>query len=172
MKIWLLVKLKVYRFAYRYYSYTSHQMPFMNNMKKLFTPIIHVVFLLPLTGITVGVEMLARETGILGEYKGVIDTPLFITFFMGIIIFGIPLFWLANALIQSIEKSHSRSIYDYLRQSIFFFIIIIFSTTTWISRGFSGNEEDGYLLLWLGISLIAIVINYIFLFRRRKANGT
>jgi hypothetical protein len=116
--------------------------------------------------------MLARETDILGEYEGVIDTPLIITFLSGIIIFGIPLFWLANALMQSIEKLHSPSIYDYLRQSIFLFIIIAYCTSTWIAHGFSGNEEDGYLLLWLGISLVAIVINYIFLFRRRKANGT
>jgi hypothetical protein len=141
-------------------------------MKKLITPIIHVVFLVPLTGITVGVEMFERKTGILGEYEGVIDTPTIITFCSGIIIFGIPLFWLANVLMQSIEKLHSPKIYDYLRQSIFLFLIIIYSASTWITRGFSGNEEDGYLLLWLGISLVAIAINYIFLFRRRKANGS
>jgi len=140
-------------------------------MKKLITPIIHAVFLIPLTGITVGIETLAREMGILGEYEGVIDTSLFVTFFSGIIIFGIPLFWLANVIMQSIEKLQSPSIYDYLRQSIFLFIIIIYSTSTWISHGFSRNEEDGYLLLWLGISLVAIVINYIFLFRIRKVNS-
>jgi len=138
-------------------------------MKKLITPIINVAFLVPLTGITVGVEMLAREMGILGEYEGVINTSIFITFLSGIIIFGIPLFWLANALMQSIEKLQSPRIYDHLRQSIFHFLIIIYSSSIWISRGFRGNEEDGYLLLWLGISLIAIAINYIFLFRKRKA---
>ena len=114
-------------------------------------------------------HILPEEMGILGEYEGVIDTPIFITFLSGIIIFGIPLFWLANALMQSIEKLQNPRIYDHLRQSVFHFLIIIYSSSIWISRGFSGNEEDGYLLLWLGISLIAIVINYIFLFRKRKA---
>jgi len=139
--------------------------------KKLITPIIYVIFLLPLTGISVGVEMLARETGILGEYTGVIDTPIVLTFSSSVIIFGIPLFWLANAIMQSIEKLHNPGVYDFIRQSIFFFMIIIYTILTWIFRGFSGNEEDGYLLLWLGISLIASLINYIFLFQKRKANS-
>jgi len=139
--------------------------------KKLITPIIYVIFLLPLTGISVGVEMLARETGILGEYTGLIDTPTVLTFSSSVIIFGLPLFWLANAIMQSIEKLHNPSIYDFIRQSIFFFMIIIYAILTWIFCGFSGNEEDGYLLLWLGISLIASLINYIFLFQKRKANS-
>jgi hypothetical protein len=139
--------------------------------KKLITPIIYVIFLLPLTGISVGVEMLARETGILGEYTGLIDTPTVLTFSSSVIIFGFPLFWLANAIMLSIEKLHNPSIYDFIRQSIFFFMIIIYAILTWIFCGFSGNEEDGYLLLWLGISLIASLINYIFLFQKRKANS-
>jgi len=136
-------------------------------MRKIFTPFIYIIFLLPLTGISVGVEMLARESGILGEYTGVIDMPTVLTFSSSVIIFGLPLFWLANALMQSIEKLHNPSIYDFIRQSIFFFMIIFYITLTWIFRDFNGNEEDGYLLLWLGISLVAIVVNYIFLFRNR-----
>lgn len=147
-------------------------MTFTENIKKLITPIIHVVFLVPLTGITVGVEMFARKTGILGEYADVIDIPSFITFFSGIIIFGIPLFWLANVLMQSIEKLHSPGIYDFLRQSILFLIIIIYCTSTWITYGFSGNEEDAYLLLWLGISLVAILINCVYLFRKSRRKTT
>ncbi len=140
-------------------------------MRKIFTPFIYIIFLLPLTGISVGVEMLARETGILGEYTGVIDMPTVLTFSSSVIIFGLPLFWLANAIMQSIEKLHNPSIYDFIRQSIFFFMIIIYAILTWILGGFSGNEEDGYLLLWSGISLLAIVVNYIFLFSNRRSKS-
>lgn len=140
-------------------------------MRKIFTPFIYIIFLLPLTGISVGVEMLARETGILGEYTGVIDMPTVLTFSSSVIIFGLPLFWLANALMQSIEKLHNPGLYDFIRQSIFFFMIITYAILTWILGGFSGNEEDGYLLLWSGISLLAIVLNYIFLFSNRRSKS-
>jgi cytochrome bd-type quinol oxidase subunit 2 len=136
-------------------------------MKKIITPIFHVMFMIPMTGIMVGVEMIARETGILGEYKGIIDLPTTITFLLGIPIFGIPVFWLANILMQKIEKLQSPKIYDFMRQSIFYFVVFIGCASTWIAHGCGGTEEDGYLLLWSGISLIAVVINYIFLFRKR-----
>ena len=141
-------------------------------MRKLITPIIHIALLIPLTGIAVGVETLVRADGILGEYKGVIDLPLIIMFLSSIIIFGIPLFWIANLLMQGLENLPGPSTYDHLRQSLFFYLIVIYGLTTWIAQGFSGNEEDGYLLLWISISLIGIMINYIFLFMRRKTNLT
>ena len=135
-------------------------------MKKLITPVIHSVFLIPMTGIIVGIEMIARETGILGEYKGIIDQPTTTTFLLGLIIFGIPVFWLANVLMQKIEKLQSPKIYDCLRQSIIFFIVIVLCISTWIAHGCGNSEEDGYLLLWSGISIVAIMVNYIFLSRK------
>lgn len=140
-------------------------------MKKIFTPLIHIIFLFPLTAISVGVEMLARDMDILGEYAGVIDMPTFLTFATSVIIIGLPLFWLANTIMQRIEKLQNPALYDFIRQSVFFFMIIIYAILTWISRGFYGNEEDGYLLLWLGISLVAIVVNYIFLFSNRSTKS-
>ncbi len=141
-------------------------------MMKLITPLIHVAFLIPLTGIAVGVEAFLRSAAVLGEYKGVIDLPLFIMFLSSIIIFGIPLFWLANLLMQRFEKPHGPTVYDHFRQSLFFYLIVIYSSATWIARGFGNTEEDGYLLLWIGISLVGIVVNYKFLSVRRKVNVT
>ena len=137
---------------------------------KLITPIIYVAFLIPMTGIAVGIEAVARTIGILGEYKGLIDLPIFIVFFYSIIAVGIPLFWLTNLLIQKLEKLINPSTLDHLRQSLFFYLIVIYSLVSWIARGAGNNEEDGYLLMWIGISIVAIVMNYLFLFRRRKAS--
>ncbi len=125
-----------------------------------------------MTGIAVGIEALAQTVGILGEYKGVIDLPLFIVFLSSIILFGVPLFWLSNLLIRRLEKLNNPIVLDHIRQSIFFYLILIYSSAKWISRGFSNSEEDGYLLMWMGISFVGIVINYIFLLSRRKAIDT
>ena len=57
-----------------------------------------------MTAIAVGIEVFARAIGILGEYRGVIDLPLFIVFLSSIILFSVPLFWLANLLLRKLEK--------------------------------------------------------------------
>ena len=137
-------------------------------LMKLITPIIYVAFLILMTGIAVGIEAIARTVGILGEYKGIIDLPIFIVFFCSIIVFGIPLFWLANLLNQRLEKLNNPSTLDHFRQSLFFYLIVIYSLISWIAQGAGNNEEDGYLLMWIGISIVAIVMNYLFLFKRRK----
>ena len=136
---------------------------------KLITPIIYVAFLIPMTGIAVGIEAVARTIGILGEYKGLIDLPIFIVFFYSIIAVGIPLFWLTNLLIQKLEKLINPSTLDHLRQSLFFYLVVIYSLVSWIVKGAGNNEEDGYLLMWIGISIVGIVMNYLFLFKRRNA---
>lgn len=141
-------------------------------MRKLITPILYAAFLIPLTGIAVGIEAILRTVGILGEYKGVIDLSLTITFISSIVIIGVPLFWIANMLIQRLEHLQSPKLLDHFRQSLFYYLIAIFSVATWITRGFKNNEDDGYLLLWMGISLVGILINYLFMLMRRKSNVT
>ena len=142
-------------------------------MKKIIIPIIHLVFLIPLLTIAMGfVELIARTFGLLPDYIRVFEVP-FVFLMIGIIVIsGIPLFWLANRLMQGLEKLHSPTIYDHFRQSIFFYFIIVYSLSAWIFSGFSGNVDDLYFLTLSGFSLISIMINYIFLFRRRKANVT
>ena len=142
-------------------------------MKKITTPIIHAVFLIPLTFVAMGsIELIARVFGLLPDYIAVFRVPYVFLIIGIIIISGIPLFWLANRLMQVLEKLRSPAIYDHFRQSIFFYFIIVYILLTWISSGFSGSEDDVYFLTFSGISIVSIVINLIFLFRRRKANDT
>ena len=133
-------------------------------MRKLITPAIYISMLFPLTAISVGIEMWARSVGILGEYHEVIDLPIFIVFSLSIIIFGVPIFWVTNLLMQRIEKRQSTALSDHIRQSSLFYLLLIFCLVSWVAGGFGTTEADGYLLLWLGISLIGIAVNYIFLF--------
>ena len=113
--------------------------------------------------------MYARKIGILGEYQGVMDMPTIVTFLCAIVVSGIPIFWVANLIVQAIEKLSYPKTSDHIRQSFFLYIIIIYVIITWIVHGFTGGEEDGYLMLWSGISFIAIMMNYIFLFHILKA---
>ena len=73
---------------------------------------------------------------------------------------------------QVFEKLKNPSIYDHVRQSIFFYFIILYVLVTWIFYGFTGSEDDVYFLTGLAISIVAIVINYKFLFRIRQAKVT
>lgn len=122
-----------------------------------------------MTGIAVGIEALVRAVGIIGEYRGAVDLPLFIVFLSAFIVCGVPLFWLVNLLIRKLEKLHNPVLSDHFRQSLFFYIIVLSSFVSWIAQGFGNTEEDGYLFMWIGISIVAIAVNYQFLFRRRKA---
>jgi hypothetical protein len=121
-----------------------------------------------MTAIAVGVEMMSRSLGILGEWKEVIDLPGFILLLITIIVVGIPVFWLANLFMRWIEKLSNPSIYDHFRQSLFFYLILIYCFISWMAGGFGITEEDAYLLLWAGISSIGILVNYRFLFRERR----
>lgn len=138
-------------------------------MKKVITPLFYSVFLFLLTGLSVGVEMLVRSTGLIGEYQNVVDTPLVATYLASLLALGIPLFWLANHLMQLIEKPKSRRAIDHLRQSIFYYAVVIATLATWATRGYNGGESDGYLLLWLGISFLAVITNYLSLRSKHRA---
>lgn len=133
-------------------------------MRKLVTPIFHALFLLPLTGISVASEMTARRIGLLPEWEGVIDTPLLFFGAVLILVVGIPFFRLANKFLQRFEKLTTPSIYDHIRLSLFFYIIVILCASIWVWNGYHSSEEDGYFLVWTGYSLIAIFSNYYYLF--------
>lgn len=142
-------------------------------MKKIITPIVHVLFLFPMTFIAMGsIELVARHFDLVPDYIAVFRVP-YVFLIIGVItISGIPLFWLANRLMRAIEKLQSTTAYDHLRQSILFYFIIAYSVGTWVFSGFKGNEDDVYFLTWSGISLVSIVMNYLFLFRKRRVNNT
>lgn len=129
---------------------------------KLITPLIYAFFLFPITAIAVGIETFLRNAGILGEYTGVIDTPTFFVFFFSILFIGTLFFWIANIILQRIEKLENFSISNHFRQSIFFYLLGLFALLTWIINGLGNSEEDGYLLMWIEISAVGVVTNYLF----------
>ncbi len=139
--------------------------------RKIFTPIIHAAFLIPLLTIAMGsIERMAQSFGLLPNYIFVYKAPYIFLTISIIIISGTPLFWIANRLMQGLEKLHRPTVYDYFRQSIFFFFIIVYSLATWILSGFNGTVDDLYFVTLSIYSLISIVVNYIFLFRKLKSN--
>lgn len=138
-------------------------------MKKIITPIIHLVFLFPLTFIAMGsIEFIARTFGLLPDYILVFRIPYIFLIISIILLSSTLLFWLANRLMQLLEKLKKPTIYDYIRQSIFYYFIICYILLNWISSGFTGNEDDVYFLTGLSISIVSIVINV--LFKRKTTN--
>jgi di/tricarboxylate transporter len=134
-------------------------------MKAFITPLIYVTFLIPMTAITVSITMfLERVIDYQLDFVGFIEGALII------VIFGIPVFWLANCVLQRIEKRDRPTLHDHIRQSIFLYLIIIYCLSNWSVHGFSGSEEDFYFLLWSGSSLVGIVIHYLFLVRLKNSD--
>ena len=131
-------------------------------MYKLITPVLYFLVLFILTALSVWLEAVMRSIGILGEYYGVIDLPTFIFFLISIVLFGIPLFWLANLLIRKIENQSGSIINIHIRQSLLYYLLFLYCAGAWIAGGLGNTEEDGYLLIWMGISIIGILVNYKF----------
>ena len=125
-----------------------------------------------MTAIAVGIEAILQAKGILSVFDGTVDRPRMLVFLLAVIVFGCPIFWLANYAIKKIEKGPVKVIYDHFRQCIFYYVLGACCLALWIVGGFGTNEDDGYLMIWIGISLIAIIVNYFFLSRnpssRRK----
>lgn len=136
-------------------------------MKKMLAPLIHAAFLIPLIAIAMAsIELIARVFRLLPDYIRVFEWPYIFLIIGVMFISGIPLFWLANHLMQAIERLQSPSLFDHLRQTIVFYLIIGLISFAWISSGFSGGEDDVYFLTFLGYSLLSIAVNLIFLFGR------
>lgn len=136
-------------------------------MIKSLTPLFYFIFVIPMTGVAIAMEAWMRSVGILGDYMGVVDLPLLLVFLGSILLIGVPVFGLTNVLIAKMEKPRETTVIDHLRQSLLFYMLVTYCAASWGARGFSNTETDGYLLLWTGIALIAIAVNYVWLLRRR-----
>ena len=137
-------------------------------MKKLIAPLIHALFLLPILAITMWtIELTAKKFGLIPDYIQVFKIPYLFIIVGIMVILATPWFWLANRLMRSIEKLISPTFFDHLRLSIFYYFVICGVLLAWIIIGYSGNEDDVYFITFLGISIIAILSNYAFLFRER-----
>ena len=132
-------------------------------MKKIQISLLNFSAILPLTGISVGIEMLARKAGFIGEYEGIIDLHLVILFFFSILLFGIPMFFLINSWLRNKVLCGNGWFIEHITTSCLLYLIIILIMFKWISKGFINNEENGYLLLWMAISFTGILVNIVYL---------
>lgn len=140
-------------------------------MRKFITPILYIAFLFPLTAMAVGMEALLQANGILKEFDGTVDPARILLFVGGVVVFGCPMFWLANYALKKIEKTSGKVIFDHIRQSIFYYVLGACCLAIWIVGGFGTNENDGYLMIWISMSLVAIIVNYYFLSKNRNHVG-
>jgi len=141
-------------------------------MKKVIKPILHIAFLIPMTAIAMGsIEFIAQTFDLLPDYFAVFKIPYVFLITSIIIISGIPLFWLANRMMQALKKLKKPTLIDHVWQSIFYYFIIAFCLINWVFSGFDSGENDVYFVTWLIISIVAIVVNYLFLFYSGKSTS-
>ena len=139
-------------------------------MLKWITPILYFSFLFLLTAVAVAIEAMVRSIGIIGEYKGYIDLPTLLVFLATILVLGVPLFWLANFAISKLEKKDISRMPDHFRQSALFYLTLMGCAISWVVNGFGNRESDGYLMLWIGISITGVLTNYMYLRRKLERN--
>lgn len=130
-------------------------------MKKLIAPVIYIGFLIPILAITMSaIEVTARKYDFIPDYIIAFQYPYILIIIFVVLTFGIPIYWLANRLIQIVDKIKSPSFQNHFRQSLFYYILITLILMSWMFRGFEGGEDDVYFLSFLIISLLAITSNY------------
>lgn len=135
--------------------------------KKIVSPILYVVFLFPLfMGIIAIISTIENTIGFLFDMTGFVELPILI------IVLGTALFWLANKLMTELEKPLKPSNLDHLRQSSLYYIVALYALVSLIRSGYHGGLREGSILMILVISIWAIIINIVFLYKRRKTNNS
>lgn len=136
--------------------------------KKIISPIIYTAFI-PVTFVGV--------VGIINVIVPIFVSSLKSTFIFVmppvIIIFGTFLYWTANKLIAKLEKPYTPKIADHFRQSglpyLIFFSILSGTLQAWYG-GFHHPRFIYFTAIALLVSILAIFINAIFLYKHRQAN--
>ncbi len=139
-------------------------------MKKISTSILYAIVLFPLLFVAMGaIEVMAQLLNLTPDYIQVFMFPyVFIT--IAVLLFtGIPAFWAINKRIHRFEKLKTVTFYSHIRHVFFYYFLLLWSLFTWFFTGFKGSEDDLYLLVFSGFSVIAICMNLIFL-QRHKTN--
>ena len=139
-------------------------------MKKIISPIIYAIALFPLLFVAMGtIEVMAQQLHLAPAYIQVFTFPyVFITGTL-LLLLGAPFFWAVNKRIHRFEKLKTPTFYSHIRQAFFYYFLLCWSFYTWGFYGFKGTEDDLYLLVFSGFSVIAICMNFIFL-QRHKTN--
>ena len=132
---------------------------------KIISPILFVVFLVPLFfGSVLMVTTVEYTIGFLFDMSGAIELLIII------LTLGTGLFWFANTLMVEREKLSKPRSLDHFRQSSLYYLPV-FNAIIYVSQhGIQGGLLEGYILVLAVISVWAITINVIFLYRRYKAS--
>lgn len=134
-------------------------------LKKIISPIIYVSFLVPLfIGIILIVATIENTIGFLFDMNGFIELPILI------LTLGTLLFWIANKLMAGLEKLLKPESLDHFRQSILYYLATLYGVISLLRSGYYGGLGEAYMLMVIAISLWAIIVNAIYIYKRRKAN--
>ena len=134
-------------------------------VNKIISPILYVVFLIPLFfGSVLIVTTVEHTIGFLFDMSGAIELLIII------LTLGTRLFWFANTLMVEREKLSKPRSLDHFRQSGLYYLAMFCAVFSLSRSGFYGGLGEGLVLLSIVISVWAITINVIFLYRRCKVS--
>ena len=145
-------------------------------LKKILSPIVYVAFF-ALTLINIfGLNYLIAET-ITGSSFG----WQMITLFILILTIGTFFYWFGSYIMVKLEKLHKPKIADHFRQSIIYYLIVFYlliihlpfrmpHVQDAVGVRYTPFEYYLYLILLVLISIWAIFVNGIFLYKRNKEN--
>lgn len=136
--------------------------------KKIISPILYTACFVPVFIVTVCILVTLEQIFGLSNFfrVGVLEALL------SLLVIGSVLFWWANRLISRGEKLLQPNKIDHLRQSSCYYFASLYIVGFFVQNGIRGGLGEGYLLFALAISLWAIIINAVFLFRQNKANSS
>ncbi len=136
-------------------------------LKKILSPIVYAAFLafgFFLDTIVLAIIQMELEVALVG-------TILLLIVF---IIVSTLLFWLGNGLIFRLEKLHKPKIADHFRQSIVSYIAIIIVLIGILQvqsqTGSSPSQLIKAGIIAIAVSVWAIFVNGVFLYKRRETN--
>lgn len=144
-------------------------------MKKIIAPIAYLLFIIPVFILTLNAWSLYEGNFGLSSFFGrqgyLEGTIIFLIVAVGTFYFG-------NFVIQKIDHIKQSSINDHFRQSALFYVLFIWQAIqqlSWLRQyPISECQSDchGYAIgaLFVLIPLLGIIINALYLFRRRKVN--
>lgn len=132
-------------------------------LKKIISPVIYAAFFIPIfLGTVFLLAVIERTIGFSFGYYGHVEMPVFILILS-------TLLWPANHIITKVEKLQKPKIQDHFRQSVLYYVSTIFAVMFFIrfNYGTGFGLGDVYMLMILIISVLAVIINALFLFRQR-----
>lgn len=144
-------------------------------MRKIITPIAYLLFIAPVFILTLNVwglyESIFGLRSIFGRQGDLEGAIIFLLVAVGT-------FYLGNFVIQKIDRIKQPSINDHFRQSALFYVLFIWQAIqqlSWLKQyPISECQTDchGYAVgaLFVIIPLLGIIINALYLIRRRKVN--